>query len=151
MVREILERYGTPCLRVQISDQGALEATLRARLEIALERPAEGGTFVKPRRSMLYMPGNSPGMLQHAPVFGADSVLLDLEDAVAVAEKDAARRLVAHFPGSRFRPRGGVGADQTVPTPLFETDLEEIIPGGPRRCDCPSARVPEMSCGRTRS
>jgi citrate lyase subunit gamma (acyl carrier protein) len=38
MVREILERYGTPCLRVQISDQGALEATLRARLEIALER-----------------------------------------------------------------------------------------------------------------
>lgn len=38
VVRETVERYGNPSLRVQISDQGALEATLRARLEIALER-----------------------------------------------------------------------------------------------------------------
>lgn len=51
----------------------------------------------RPCRSMLYVPGNNPGLLQHAAFFGADSVLLDLEDAVAESEKDAARNLTAHF------------------------------------------------------
>jgi len=46
------------------------------------------------RRSMLFMPGNNPGMLQTAQVFGADSVILDLEDAVSLGEKDAARVLI---------------------------------------------------------
>ena len=43
---------------------------------------------------MLFMPGNNPGMLQTAPIFGADSVILDLEDAVAITEKDSARILI---------------------------------------------------------
>lgn len=47
------------------------------------------------RRSMLFMPGNNPGMLQNAGVLGADSVILDLEDAVSVVEKDSARILVS--------------------------------------------------------
>ncbi|WZL72733.1 aldolase/citrate lyase family protein [Clostridiaceae bacterium 35-E11] len=46
------------------------------------------------RRTMLFTPGNNPNMLQNAEVFGADSVILDLEDAVSIAEKDAARTLV---------------------------------------------------------
>lgn len=46
------------------------------------------------RRTMLFMPGNNPGMLQTADIFGADSVIFDLEDAVALTEKDAARYLV---------------------------------------------------------
>lgn len=50
---------------------------------------------MKLRRSMLFMPGNNPAMLQNGGVFGADSVILDLEDAVAPNEKDAARLLVA--------------------------------------------------------
>lgn len=50
----------------------------------------------KLRRSMLFIPGNNPGMLQNGGVFGADSVILDLEDAVAPTEKDAARFLIAH-------------------------------------------------------
>jgi len=49
---------------------------------------------LKLRRSMLFMPGNNPGMLQTAPIFGADSVILDLEDAVAITEKDSARILI---------------------------------------------------------
>lgn len=49
---------------------------------------------MKLRRTMLFMPGNNPGMLQTADVFGADSVIFDLEDAVALNEKDAARILV---------------------------------------------------------
>ncbi|MDR1045520.1 MAG: CoA ester lyase [Candidatus Adiutrix sp.] len=47
------------------------------------------------RRSMLYVPGNNPGMLQTGGLFGADVVVLDLEDAVAPPEKDAARDLVS--------------------------------------------------------
>lgn len=46
------------------------------------------------RRTMLFMPGNNPSMLQNAGVLGADSIILDLEDAVSVTEKDAARILV---------------------------------------------------------
>ncbi len=48
----------------------------------------------KLRRTMLFMPGNNPGMLQNAPILGADSIILDLEDAVSLTEKDSARVLV---------------------------------------------------------
>lgn len=48
----------------------------------------------KLRRTMLFMPGNNPGMLQSAPILGADSIILDLEDAVSLTEKDSARTLV---------------------------------------------------------
>lgn len=47
------------------------------------------------RRSLLFLPGNNPGMLQNGGVFGADGVILDLEDSVAPTQKDAARLLVA--------------------------------------------------------
>lgn len=49
----------------------------------------------KLRRTMLFMPGNNPGMLLNAPILGADAVILDLEDAVSLTEKDAARELVS--------------------------------------------------------
>lgn len=49
---------------------------------------------MKLRRTMLFMPGNNPGMIQNAPILGADSIILDLEDAVSLDEKDAARLLV---------------------------------------------------------
>ncbi len=48
------------------------------------------------RRSMLFIPGNHPGMLQNADIFGSDSVIFDLEDAVSIREKDSARNLVKH-------------------------------------------------------
>ena len=37
------------------------------------------------RRSMLFIPGNSPNLLMNADVLGSDSIILDLEDAVAPA------------------------------------------------------------------
>lgn len=46
------------------------------------------------RRTMLFVPGNSPAMLLNADIHGADALIFDLEDAVAPAEKDAARVLV---------------------------------------------------------
>lgn len=47
------------------------------------------------RRTLLFLPGNNPGNLQSGAVFGADGIILDLEDSVSTAEKDAARLLVA--------------------------------------------------------
>jgi citrate lyase subunit beta/citryl-CoA lyase len=44
-----------------------------------------------PRRACLSVPGSSPKMLAKAPGLGADMVFLDLEDAVAPLEKEAAR------------------------------------------------------------
>ena len=46
------------------------------------------------RRSMLFLPGNSPNILLNADFLGSDSIILDLEDAVAPTEKDSARILV---------------------------------------------------------
>jgi citrate lyase subunit beta/citryl-CoA lyase len=46
------------------------------------------------RRSMLFVPGNSPAMLLNADIHGADALIFDLEDAITPAEKDAARVLV---------------------------------------------------------
>ncbi len=46
------------------------------------------------RRTMLFVPGNSPAMMLNADIHGADALIFDLEDAVAPAEKDAARVLV---------------------------------------------------------
>ncbi|MGE5707443.1 MAG: aldolase/citrate lyase family protein [Bacteroidota bacterium] len=50
---------------------------------------------MKLRRTLLYVPGNKPNLVQSAAVFGPDSIMLDLEDAVLASEKDAARMLVA--------------------------------------------------------
>ena len=46
------------------------------------------------RRSMMFVPGNNPGMIKDAGIFGADCIMFDLEDSVAMTEKDAARFLV---------------------------------------------------------
>ncbi|HEY8445444.1 MAG TPA: CoA ester lyase [Bacilli bacterium] len=49
------------------------------------------------RRSLLFIPGNNPGMIQNALLFGSDAVIFDLEDAVAISEKDSARELVKSY------------------------------------------------------
>lgn len=83
-------------------------------------------------RSLLYVPGNSPSMVQHCMVLGADAVILDLEDAVALTEKDAARLLVRHaletldFMGTTVFVRVN-GAD----TPFFEEDIRAVVPARP--------------------
>jgi citrate lyase subunit beta/citryl-CoA lyase len=43
---------------------------------------------------MLYVPGNNPGMIKDSVIYNTDCIMFDLEDSVAIAEKDAARFLV---------------------------------------------------------
>ncbi len=49
------------------------------------------------RKSLLFIPANHPGMLQNVDIFDADGVIFDLEDGVALTEKDAAKDLLASF------------------------------------------------------
>ena len=49
------------------------------------------------RRTMMFIPGNNPGMMRDAHIYGSDSLMFDLEDSVSMAEKDAARPAGAAF------------------------------------------------------
>lgn len=50
----------------------------------------------KLRRTMMFVPGNNPGMIKDAYIYNCDCIMFDLEDSVSYAEKDAARSLVFH-------------------------------------------------------
>jgi len=97
-------------LSIQIEDSGALPFTLLARIETAVHRlrPQTVTTVLPPRnpavqwmaspthlrRTRLYLPGVTPKLFINAGLYGADAIVLDLEDAVPPGEKDAARILV---------------------------------------------------------
>jgi len=51
---------------------------------------------MKLRRSMLFVPGSNTSMVCNAFVYRPDTVMFDLEDSVAVSEKDSARLMVYH-------------------------------------------------------
>lgn len=88
---------------------------------------------------MLYIPGNNPAMLQQGGVYGADSILLDLEDAVALNQKDAARILVSNMLKSMDYYDAEVCVRiNSLSTPFGQADLEAIVPLQPD-----SLRVPK--------
>ena len=60
------------------------------------------------RRSMMFVPGNNPGMIRDAHIYGADSIMFDLEDSVAYTEKDSARVRRAAQAGPAGRHPGPV-------------------------------------------
>ena len=48
------------------------------------------------RRTMMFMNAQKPGLIKDAYIYGCDSIMLDLEDAVAENQKDAARFSLYH-------------------------------------------------------
>ncbi|HEY2452739.1 MAG TPA: aldolase/citrate lyase family protein [Scandinavium sp.] len=58
--------------------------------------PALKARKQRTRRSMLFVPGANAAMISNAFIYPADALMFDLEDSVALREKDAARRLVYH-------------------------------------------------------
>ena len=83
-------------------------------------------------RSMLFLPGNNPNMLINGNCLGADAVIFDLEDAVAPAEKDAARILVRNT--MRYMDFGSCGRIvriNSIDTPYWRKDLDQIMPYKP--------------------
>ena len=123
---------------VTIEDQGALPFTLAARLEVAARRAghdlkapfllamkdhcrgeSEPGRL---RRSRLYLPGNEPKFYVNAGLHEPDAVILDLEDSVAPAEKDAARCLVRNA----LRAVNFYGAERMVRINQGERGMEDL-------------------------
>ena len=79
------------------------------------------------RRTGLYIPGNNPAMIQNAGIFGADSVVLDLEDAVSINEKDSARFLVRNALNNiNYGNTEVIVRINSLSTPYGREDLEVI-------------------------
>ena len=80
---------------------------------------------------MMFVPGNNPGMMADAHVYGPDSIMLDLEDSVTLAEKDAARLLV--YNALKSVDYGGtemVVRINPLNTPYGRKDVEAVVKAG---------------------
>ena len=94
-------------------------------------------------RSLLFVPGDSPRKLERAASFGADALILDLEDSVAPAAKEAARAIV--LAALRRAPRRP-GAPRLIvrvnalDSGLTDADLDAVMVGAPDMIMLPKAR-----------
>jgi len=77
-------------------------------------------------RTFLFAPGNHPRRVEKALGLEADAVILDLEDAVAVSDKPAARKPVAEALRRPRRGRGYVRVNAPS-TPFCYRDLVETL------------------------
>jgi citrate lyase subunit beta / citryl-CoA lyase len=88
---------------------------------------------MKPRRSVLYMPGDKPRALEKARSLAADALILDLEDSVAPEQKAEARTLV-----SEAARAGGFGRREVtirvngLSTPWAQEDFAMAVAAHPR-------------------
>ena len=87
---------------------------------------------VRPRRSVLYMPGSNARALEKAKTLPADALILDLEDAVAPDAKAAAREQVAAAVKAKgFGPREIVIRVNGLHTPWGMDDLKAAVAAAP--------------------
>jgi len=83
------------------------------------------------RRTMMFVPGNNPAMIKDAGIYGADSLMFDLEDAVAVSEKDSARFLVHNaIKTLNFGETEIVVRINGLDTPFGRNDIEAMVRAG---------------------
>ena len=83
-------------------------------------------------RSMLFVPADSDKKLAKGTASPADVLILDLEDSVAEARKDAARRMAAEFiaaQAARIAPRLFVRVNP-LDTPFAMADLAAVVVPG---------------------
>ncbi|WQS12208.1 citrate (pro-3S)-lyase subunit beta [Pediococcus acidilactici] len=97
------------------------------------------------RRTMMFVPGNNPAMVKDAGIYGADSIMFDLEDAVSMAEKDAARILVAEA----IKTQDYGDAELVVrvngqDTPFYRNDVLAMVKAGIEVIRLPKAESADM-------
>ena len=96
------------------------------------------------RRSMLFLPGNTPNILINGCYLGADAVIFDLEDAVSPYEKDSARILVRNtikyldFSGCEVIVR-----INSLDNDFWKDDLDTIVPQKPNWIMLPKTALAE--------
>ena len=92
------------------------------------------------QRSLLFVPGHRADRFDKALAAGASAVIIDLEDAVAPADKDAARAALAGW----LRPEHAVIVRiNSADTPWFAADLALCGAPGVAGVMCPKAERPE--------
>ncbi len=79
----------------------------------------------------MFIPGNNPSMMQDAYIYHPDSIMLDLEDSVTMAEKDAARMLVHNaLKTIDYGNIERVVRINPLNTPYGKKDVEAVVKGG---------------------
>src|SRR5690242_439387 len=87
---------------------------------------------IRPRRSVLYMPGSNARALEKAKTLPADGVILDLEDSVAPDAKASARQQVVDaVKAGGFGAREVIIRTNAVDTPWHAEDLAAAAQAGP--------------------
>lgn len=80
---------------------------------------------------MMFIPGNNPAMMQDAYVYAPDSIMLDLEDAISMQEKDAARTLVHYALKSiDYGKTEMVVRVNPLTSPYGKKDVRAVVTGG---------------------
>ncbi|MDI5968434.1 CoA ester lyase [Streptomyces sp. SL13] len=104
-----------------------------------------GAPALRPRRSVLYMPGANERALDKARTLPADALILDLEDAVAPDAKAAARDRVAAAAASGAYGHREVTIRVNGPgTAWHDDDLRAVAAAGPA-----AVVVPKVDSART--
>ena len=79
----------------------------------------------------MFVPGNNPGMMQDAFIYEPDSIMLDLEDSVTMAEKDTARLLVYNaLKTIDYGNTEMVVRINPLNTPYGKKDIEAVVKAG---------------------
>lgn len=101
-------------------------------------------TTIRPRRSVLYMPGSNARALEKARDIAADALILDLEDAVAPDAKEMARAQVcAAVKAGGYGRRELVIRTNGLDTPWFAADLAAAAEAKPDAILIPKVSSPE--------
>lgn len=97
----------------------------------------------RPYRSVLYIPGSKERALAKAATLAADAIIFDLEDAVAPAEKAAARQTLLNALGATdFGPRGLMVRINALGTGWGAADLDVIGLAAPQAILLPKVDGP---------
>ncbi|HJC48477.1 MAG TPA: HpcH/HpaI aldolase/citrate lyase family protein [Candidatus Lachnoclostridium pullistercoris] len=83
------------------------------------------------RRSMMFLNCQKPGLIKDPYIYGPDSIMLDLEDAVAENQKDAARYSLYHaLQEIDYRGVERVVRINGLDTPHWREDIRVCVAGG---------------------
>lgn len=96
------------------------------------------------RRTMMFMNAQKPGLIKDAYIYGCDSIMLDLEDAVAENQKDAARFSLYHaLTTIDYGNTEVIVRINGLDTPHWQEDIRVCVAGGAdgiRIAKCESAQ-----------
>ena len=91
------------------------------------------------RRTMMFLNAQKPGLIKDPYIYKPDSIMLDLEDAVAENQKDAARFSLYHaLKEINYRGCERVVRINGLDTPYWEEDIHCAVAGG-----CDAIRIPK--------